>query len=203
MLQDSSHLGQITSFPPRGGPKPTFTRREACECYTNFERRSLWCSATRIGRAVAVLGGLLLLAGPAGADLTFQVDIKGEIYTDDGPVVKVTCKGKDGTTATFPNADVDVESLLAFTFPTSCGLHSAAGVFGDGERFNGQVVDDEATAVIATKKGRRGEPACLRHLEDHERQRRGVHDARVRLDLREGQGQRRDRSAAAEGEGQR
>jgi hypothetical protein len=108
---------------------------------------------TRIGRAVAVVGGLLLLAGPAGADLTFQVDIKGAIYTDDGPVVKVTCKGKDGTTATFPNADVDVESLLAFTFPTSCGLHSAAGVFGDGERFNGQVVDDEATAVIVTKKG--------------------------------------------------
>jgi hypothetical protein len=107
---------------------------------------------TRIGRAVAVVGGLLLLAGPAGADLTFQVDIKGEIYTDDGPAVKVTCKGKDGTTATFPNADVDVESLLAFTFPTSCGLNSAAGVFGDGERFNGQVVDDEATAVIVTKK---------------------------------------------------
>ena len=50
----------------------------------------------RIGRAVAVVGGLLLLAGPAGADLTFQVDIK--------------------------------------------------------ERFNGQVVDDEATAVIVTKK---------------------------------------------------
>jgi hypothetical protein len=47
---------------------------------------------------------------------------------------------------------VDVESLLAFTFPTSCGLNSAAGVFGDGERFNGQVVDDEATAVIVTKK---------------------------------------------------
>jgi hypothetical protein len=46
---------------------------------------------TRIGRAVAVVGGLpLLLAGPAGTDLTFQVDIKGEIYTDDGPVVKVT-----------------------------------------------------------------------------------------------------------------
>ena len=64
----------------------------------------------RIGRAVAVVGGLLLLAGPAGADLTFQVDIQGEIYSDDGPVVKV--KGKDGTTATFPNADVDVEPLL-------------------------------------------------------------------------------------------
>jgi hypothetical protein len=99
------------------------------------------------------VGGLLLLAGPAGADLTFQVDIKGEIYTDDGPVVKVACKGKGGTTATFPNADVDVESLLAFTFPASCGLNSAAGVFGDGERFNGQGVDDEATAVIVTKKG--------------------------------------------------
>jgi hypothetical protein len=62
---------------------------------------------TRIGRAVAVVGGLpLLLAGPAGTDLTFQVDIKGAICTDDGPVVKVACKGKDGTTATFPNADV-------------------------------------------------------------------------------------------------
>ena len=45
-----------------------------------------------------------------------------------------------------------MESLLAFTFPTACGLNSAAGVFGDGERFNGQVVDDEATAVIVTKK---------------------------------------------------
>ncbi len=94
------------------------------------------------------------LAGAAGADLTFQVDIKGEIYTDDGPVVKVACKGKGGTTATFLDADVDVdvESLLAFTFPASCGLNSAAGVFGDGERFNGQVVDDEAAAVIVTKK---------------------------------------------------
>jgi len=108
-------------------------------------------SCTRIGRAV--VWGLLLLAGPAAADLTFQVDIKGMIYTDDGPSAKVTCKGKDGTTATFPNADLDVESLVAFNFPTSCGLHSAAGIFGDGERFNGQVVDDEATVVMVTKKG--------------------------------------------------
>jgi hypothetical protein len=107
---------------------------------------------TRTGGVVAVFWGLLLPAGPAAADLTFQVDIKGTIFTDDAPTVKVTCKGKDGTTATFPNADLDVESLLSFNFPTSCGLHSAAGLFGDGERFNDQVVDDEATVAIVTDK---------------------------------------------------
>jgi hypothetical protein len=101
---------------------------------------------------VAVVGGLRR-AGPATADLTFRVDIKGTIFTADAPTANVTCKGKHGTKATFPNADVDVESLAAFSFPTSCSLNSAAGVFGDGERFNGQMVDAEATAVIVTKKG--------------------------------------------------
>jgi hypothetical protein len=92
------------------------------------------------------------MVGSARADITFPVMIRGVIYTDNAPPVRVNCSSKEGNTVTFVDGDVSVSILPIFSFDPTCELHSAQGVFTDGERFNGEVIDEEIVVTTVTNK---------------------------------------------------
>lgn len=120
----------------------------------------------RITRAlmIVVFAKLSFAGVPALADMTFPVSIRGVIYSAGAPPVRVRCDGRQGNTVTFIGADVTVDTLPMFNFDTSCQLHSAQGVFTDGERFNGVVIDQEGVVDIVTNSrgGEVNQSAALR-----------------------------------------
>ncbi len=103
---------------------------------------------------VAALLGMGTFPGTASADMTLPVDIRGVIYADNAPPVRANCSGKEGNTVTFVDGDVSVGGNPIFMFDPSCELHSAQGVFTDGERWNGEEIDEEE--VFDTVTDRRG-----------------------------------------------
>ncbi len=107
------------------------------------------------GYVLSLIGCLgLILAGSARADLTFPVSIQGTIFADGAAPVKVNCRAKNGNRMTFLDADITVDSFPVLTIDSSCGLHSDQGVFADGERFNGELIDE--VPLITTILDKRG-----------------------------------------------
>ena len=103
---------------------------------------------------VAPLLGLCLAAyaSTAHADVTLALSLKGTIFSDGNQPVKVNCSGKENNTVRFVDGDVSVDTLPAFTLQPTCELHSAMGLFNDGERFNNEPIDEDSVAVMLTKK---------------------------------------------------
>ena len=103
---------------------------------------------------LAPLLGLCLAAyaGTAHADVTLSLSLKGTIFSDGGLPRKVNCSGKENNTVRFVDGDVSVDTLPAFTLQPTCELHSAMGLFSDGERFNNEPIDEESVAILVTNK---------------------------------------------------
>ena len=113
--------------------------------------RSIRVSLGILGAAILMLG---MFPGAASADITFPVDIRGVIFADGVAPVRANCSGKEGNTVTFVDGDVAVGGNPVFFFDSTCELHSAQGVFTDGERWNGEEIDEEEVFdTVASKKG--------------------------------------------------
>lgn len=113
--------------------------------------RSIRVSLGILGATLLALGAL---PGTASADITFPLDLRGVIFTDFGVPVRVNCSGKEGNTITFVDGDVAVGGNPILNIDPTCELHSAQGVFTDGERWNGEVIDEEEVFdTVAGKKG--------------------------------------------------
>ena len=95
------------------------------------------------------------LATPAHADLTFPLMIKGHIYVDGAVRVRVNCSFKEGNTIIFIDGDISLSPVPILNIATSCELHSDQGVFTNGERFNGEPIDeDEVITTILNARGK-------------------------------------------------
>lgn len=111
--------------------------------------RSISLSLVLMGAALLGMG---VFPGTASADKTFPLNLRGVIYADNAAPVRVSCTGKEGNTVTFVDGDIAVGGNPIFMFDPSCELHSAQGVFTDGERWNGEVIDEEEVFDTVTDK---------------------------------------------------